>query len=144
MKTVANRDIPGLVRRKAQDVQGYGSMSSFYTPNGIRRGGYTVGWLPKRLVDILQERADSITQVIYSYDTPIAWLDAGEWIYPLVRYTATTGKHQSYVRGDINFEYIPIDCSLGEYERVLNAQLRFVRDGDKLVTRRGHRYTDGS
>lgn len=31
--------------------------------------------------------------VVYSYETPIAWLDGGDEIRPPVKYTATTSKH---------------------------------------------------
>ena len=37
---------------------------------------------------------------IYSYNTPIAWYDPerSEWVVPNVRYSASTGRHQAYVR----------------------------------------------
>lgn len=135
---MAQRDIPNAVKNKALDVEGYGSMWSKSTPNGLRRGGYNLGHLPDRLRKVVMERADSITQVIYSYSTPIAWLDAGEWIVPNVRYSITTGKHQSYL-SVLDYEVVPRDCSKEEYLRVLNAQMRFVRDGDRLITKPGHR-----
>lgn len=131
---VANRDIVGIVKSRALDVEGYGSMWSKSTPEGLRRGGYNLGHLPGHLRKIVMERAGSIVQVIYSYNTPIAWLDAGQWIVPQVRYSPTTGKHQSYLHR-LNSEVIPWDCSEEEYLRVMNAQMSFVRDGDKLVTR---------
>lgn len=131
---VAQRDIVGIVKNRAVDVEGYGSMWSKSTPEGIRRGGWSSGELPSRLAQIMRERDESIVQVIYSYNTPIAWLDAGQWIVPLVRYSVTTGKHQSYL-WELNSEVIPWDCAPDEYMRVLNAQMRFVVDGTKLVTR---------
>ena len=88
----------------------------------------------------MRERDESITQVIYSYSTPIAWLDAGEWIVPDVRYSVTTGKHQSYL-SVLDYELVPWDCSKEEYLRVLNAQMRFVRDGGRLVTKPAHRWS---
>lgn len=137
---VAQRDIVSIVKNRALDVEGYGSMWSKSTPEGLRRGGYNLGHLPHNLRKIVMERADSITQVIYSYNTPIAWLDAGQWIRPLVSYSVTTGKHQGYLWA-LNYELIPWDCPLDEYMRVLNAQMRFVVDGDKLVTKPGHAYS---
>lgn len=137
---VAQRDIVSIVKNRALDVEGYGSMWSKSTPEGLRRGGYNLGYLPDRLRKIVMKRADSITQVIYSYNTPIAWLDAGQWIVPQVSYSATTGKHQSYL-WPLNAEIIPWDCALDEYMRVMNAQMRFVADGGRLVTKPGHAFS---
>ena len=130
----AQRNIVRIVKSRAVDVQGYGSMWSKSTPEGIRRGGYSLGYFPKRLREIFKERGDSIVQVIYSYDTPIAWLDAGQWIVPDVSYSPTTGRHQSYL-SVLDYELVPWDCSMEEYLRVLNAQMRFVRDGGRLITK---------
>lgn len=88
----------------------------------------------------MHKREDSIVQVIYSYNTPIAWLDAGQWIRPLVSYSVTTSKHQSYL-WPLNAEVIPWDCALDEYMRVLNAQMRFVVEGGRLITKPGHRWS---
>ena len=45
---------------------------------------------------------DKIDYVVYSYNTPIAWhvksATFNEWIYPDVRYSPTTGRHQSKIR----------------------------------------------
>lgn len=140
VQRMAQRDIPYAVKCRALDVEGYGSMWSKSTPEGLRRGGYNLGYLPDRLRKIVMERADSIVQVIYSYSTPIAWLDAGQWIVPDVSYSPTTGKHQSYL-SVLGYELVPWDCSKEEYLRVLNAQMRFVRDGGRLITKPGHRWS---
>ena len=129
----AHRNIVSIVKSRAVDVEGYGSMWSRSTPRGLHRGGYNLGYLPKRLREIFKERGDSIVQVIYSYDTPIAWLDAGQWIVPDVSYSATTGKHQSYL-SVLDYELVPWDCPLDEYLRVLNAQMRYIRSGSGLKT----------
>jgi len=43
--------------------------------------------------------AGKIVYSVWSYATPIAWLVEGEgWIVPPVKYSRTTGRHQSYVR----------------------------------------------
>lgn len=130
----AQRNIVSIVKDRAVDIEGYGSMRSRSTPKGIRRGGWSSGELPRKLTQIMREREDSIVQVIYSYDTPIAWLDAGQWIVPDVSYSPTTGKHQSYLHV-LGYELVPWDCSMEEYLRVLNAQMRFVRDGGRLITK---------
>lgn len=139
VQKMAQRDIPYAVKYRAADIEGYGSMWTKSTPEGIRRGGWSSGELPTRLARIMRERDDSIVQVIYSYLTPIAWLDAGQWIVPLVSYSITTGKHQSYL-SVLDYELVPWDCSLDEYLRVLNAQMRFVVDGGRLVTKPGHAF----
>lgn len=79
------------------------------------------------------ERANSIVQVIYSYNTPIAWLDAGQWIVPNVSYRPTSGKHQSYL-SVLEYELVPWDRSKEEYLRVLNAQMRYIRSWSVLKT----------
>ena len=130
----AQRNIVSIVKSRAVDVEGYGSMWSRSTPEGLHRGGYELGYLPDRLRKIVMERGDSIVQVIYSYDTPIAWLDAGQWIVPDVSYSPTSGKHQGHLHV-LDYELVPWDCSMEEYLRVLNAQMRFVRDGGRLITK---------
>jgi hypothetical protein len=43
--------------------------------------------------------ADAPFYVVYSYDTPIAWVTlAGEVVIPDVRYSATTSQHQAAAR----------------------------------------------
>ena len=121
VKKVSNRSVPDYAQF-GQDVDGYGAMWTRSTPMGIRRGGYRVGHLPHRLAQILSERADSIVQVIYSYGTPIAWLDAGAWVVPDVRYSVTTGKHQGYLWSLSARTSIPADVSLTGYLRILNGQ----------------------
>lgn len=42
---------------------------------------------------------DAPTYVLFSYATPIAWrTDQGEWVVPDVKYSVTTGRHQSIAR----------------------------------------------
>lgn len=133
MYRTANRSIPARAARGI-DAQGYGSLSTRSTPEGIRRGGYSVGHLPHRLATIMRERADSIVQVIYSYGTPIAWLDAGAWIIPDVRYSATTGKHQGYLWSLSGRVSVPRDVSPQGYMRLLNGQDLY--SGGKLYSPR--------
>lgn len=129
-KTVANRDVASFAAY-GRDVDGYGATWTRSAPNGIRRGGYQTGYLPARLARIMSERADTIVQVIYSYGTPIAWLDAGTWVVPAVSYSPTTGKHQGYLYALTGREDIPADCALDEYLRVLNGQMRYHRFAGK-------------
>lgn len=133
MFRTANRLIPTCAARGI-DAEGYGALSTRSTPEGIRRGGYSVGHLPRRLAAIMRERADSIVQVIYSYGTPIAWLDAGAWIIPDVRYSVTTGRHQGYLWRLSGLVLVPADVSLTGYLRILNGQ--DIYSGGKLYSPR--------
>ena len=121
MYRTANRSIPAVAARGI-DAEGYGSLSTRSTPHGINRGGYQTGRLPHRLASIMRERADSIVQVIYSYGTPIAWLDAGAWIIPDVSYSVTTAKHQGHLWSLSARVSVPADVSLTGYMRLLNGQ----------------------
>ena len=101
-----------------------------------RRGTFTtdmaparlyLGYLPSKLKDILRERfrQGAVVQVIYSYSTPIAWLDAGAWIIPNVRYSATTSsKHQSQLHRLPGAICIPRDEGMNGYMGLLNGTKR--------------------
>ena len=101
-----------------------------------RRGTFTTdtapawlyfGYLPSKLKDILRERfrQGAVVQVIYSYGTPIAWLDAGAWIIPNVRYSATTStKHQSQLYRLPGAIRIPWDEGMNGYMGLLNGTKR--------------------
>lgn len=45
-----------------------------------------------------KESAKRADYVLYSYQTPIAWVVAGEWTIPPVKYSVTTTNHQGTVR----------------------------------------------
>lgn len=120
----------------ARDAEGYGNMSTVHAPGGLGYRGFWVGHLPYRLARILHERRDHITQVIYSYSTPIAWLDDNIWIIPDVRYSATSGRHQSYLwrlsgynrhsNGYASRASVPFDISLRAYMRILDGKMYYV------------------
>ena len=131
MTTCANYDIPTFAAY-GKDADGYGSMWTRSCPMGARFTG-PLGHLPKRLQEIMRARVATITTVIYSYGTPIAWFDAGQWILPDVSYSVTTGKHQGYC-WRLRPAQIPWDCSLDEYMRVLNGQMRFIGRGKDMRT----------
>ena len=123
---VANRSVPSYAAQ-GREVQGYGSMSS------ERISGYvSTGYLPPKVVRVLRERArgGNVDMVIFSYATPIAWRDNGVWVRPLVSYSATTGKHQSYLWA-LDIQGVPADVSLGEYGRVIAGKMIF--SGNKTV-----------
>lgn len=92
----------------------------------------THGWLPSRLSAVLCERRRHITQVIYSYRTPIAWLDDGTWVVPDVRYSVMTStQHQSQLWMLPHPVRVVADTVLQEYLRVLRGQMVYA--GDRTV-----------
>lgn len=127
---VTNRDIVGLAIAGRNAKTATGNMSTdHYRPEFTRSVAPHCGYLPQRLRDILDAsfRAGAIDQVIYSYSTPIAWRDNGQWIIPRVTYSQTTSsKHQSQLYRLSNAEYIPWDCSMEEYLRVIAGFMRYV------------------
>jgi len=95
---------------------------NFWTTNDTKYG--PTGHLPSRLAAILRARSAHIAQVIYSYSTPIAWLDNGVWIVPNVTYSATTSsKHQSQLRWARN---LPWDAGMDEYLQVIAGATKYV------------------
>lgn len=61
------------------------------------------GRLPQNYVEYLttgQNMPDSI-YVVYSYNTPIAWLIGEEWVVPAQTYTHTTTQHQNVIKSAI-------------------------------------------
>ena len=121
VRTVANRDLPYVVRNAPPvEVNGYGALS--YTPTG-----HGSGYLPSRLVDLYCSARSR--PMIYSYGTPIAWFQDGKWIVPAVTYSATTAKHQSYVRRSLDYVLIPADCSATLLARLISGADVYHRDG---------------
>lgn len=133
VRNCTNADIVTHAQFGRDAVTTSGNMSTdAYRAGFSRAGAPYVGYLPRRLQGILHERfrAGAIVQVIYSYATPIAWLDAGCWIIPEVSYSVTTGgKHQSQLYR-LRGEYIPRDAGLDEYMQVLNGRTRYAYHGD--------------
>jgi hypothetical protein len=64
---------------------------------------YPVGWLPSWWVS--QLRVDQPSYVVWSYETPIAWYGDRGWVCPDVKYSVTTGKHQSAVLHQLPHDY---------------------------------------
>lgn len=95
------------------------------------------GHLPKRLREILSERgrAGHIRQIIYSYSTPIAWLDGDVWIRPDVSYSTTTStRHQSQLWHLPTVRYIPGDAGMDEYMQVVGGHAVYSPGYGRLGT----------
>lgn len=128
-----NHDIAVLALNGRTGHTTTGNMSTRNTPAGIFRGGYSEGILPYRLVSILRDRAEHITQIVYSYSTPIAWLDSGVWIRPDVTYSTTTSaKHQSQLYR-LSTRSIPWDAGMDEYLAVLEGRTVYTRRYGRAV-----------
>ena len=108
------------------------------------------GQLPSGWATILDAafREGRISQVIYSYSTPIAWHDSRYgWIIPVVSYSITTSsKHQTHLyrlRGQ--HIAVPYDASAAEIQRVLDGLMSFTTNasGKFTGTIAGTNYTPG-
>ena len=122
MHTTNNSGIVPAAMRGINATNGRGTFTTDTTP-----GYLYLGYLPSKLKDILRERfrQGAVVQVIYSYGTPIAWLDAGAWIIPDVRYSATTSsKHQSQLHRLPGAIRIPWDEGMNGYMGLLNGTKR--------------------
>lgn len=105
----------------------------------------SIGHMPKPWARLISDRARdrAVLRVIYSYNTPIAWLDRDYgWIIPIVRYSATTSsKHQSQLyrlRG--RHIYMPWDATPEDVQRVMDGKMIF--NGDRN-THPGPNYIEG-
>lgn len=75
--------------------QSHGAMAAYhYTPN--RTGRLPMEWVNAYRAD---RENPGISYVVYSYNTPIAWVRAdGETVIPDVGYSVTTTRHQGLCR----------------------------------------------
>lgn len=71
-----------------------------FNTNGAMRGDsgtyQSLGELPTDWRNAIYN--DNPSYVVYSYATPIAWKCERGWVIPPVTYSATTSRHQSFVR----------------------------------------------
>ena len=133
-KNLNNDQIVGAALRGEDAVTKSGNMSTDAYRVGFGRLIPYQGQLPKPWVSVLGEafRAGRVSQVIYSYSTPIAWLDRDYgWIIPRVTYSVTTSvKHQSQLYR-LNGRHIsaPWDATAEDMRRVLTGELSFTYKG---------------
>ena len=132
MSRVNNSDIvPAAIKgKRAQNSTGY-----------FRTDRERVEWSNynhPRIRAILNERRDSITQVIYSYATPIAWKDGNVWVIPEERHSATTSsQHQGRLWSLPNAVRIPEDASMQNYRDILRGYIRLDWRGRHRVMVKG-------
>jgi hypothetical protein len=92
------------------------------------------GNMPKAWARLYNERvhAGMVSQAVYSYSTPIAWLDSEHgWIIPDVSYSVTTSvKHQSKLyRLKGRTVSAPWDATAEDMRRVLSGEIVFTSKG---------------
>lgn len=97
-------------------------------------------WFPSNLMRLFNENHENITQVVYSFATPIFWFhktgedkngnSQGVWVNPAISYSGFTGRHKNTL-WKLDTELIPVDCGLEEYLRVVNKKMRFIHHPEK-------------
>ena len=109
---VTNREAVGKIARREDFANSTGS----FTGKGIgaHPTGSRFGWLPEWADRELSKVGWAY--VVFSYATPIGWFDyrRGTWVMPRVRYSATTSRHQGWLRqaiGDGPVEYPSYDSA---------------------------------
>lgn len=138
--------------RTNQDIVRYAQQGMFArTSTGAMSTEHTKypssGRLPRAFRHLLSEAisARRVSQVIYSYSTPIAWLDSEHgWIIPDVSYSITTStKHQTHLyRLKGRRISLPYDATEEDAVRVLRGELMFTYNstGVAVGTKPGPNY----
>lgn len=153
LKNQTNSAIVGHALRGVDAQTTTGNMSTDSYRVGYSRWTPFEGQLPKVWCRVLSAafRAGTVSQVIYSYSTPIAWKIEGRgWIIPEVTYSPTTSsKHQTHLY-QLRGEHIvlPFDATEEDAQRVLDGRMEFVRGtGSRyntvVSTRPGPNYIPG-
>lgn len=91
-----------------RDIRGHLARREAFTGNSMsaRRGDPWIN--PGRLAPVwaahlrADENDPGVEYVVFSYDTPIAWVRRdGVAVIPLVRYSRTTSRHQNLARTEL-------------------------------------------
>ena len=97
MKIITNSDAPDYIRERRDFQNTTGSLYARTATDVL--DGYLTGYLPHEERDRLRAAiAERPTYIVYSYNTPIGWMEAEGWHIPEVRYSSTTSRHQSLTR----------------------------------------------
>lgn len=141
VRNLNNDQIIGAALRGENATTKTGNMSTdAYTVGHSRFTPYQ-GSLPKAWARVLSEafHAGRISQVIYSYSTPIAWHDSEHgWIIPIVTYSVTTSnRHQSQLWKISTAKRIllPWDATHEDAQRVMDRKMYFANNGRGVATR---------
>lgn len=134
-KNQTNSQIVPLAMRGGEGETTTGNMSTnAYRAGFTRCGAPYHGSLPRAWRTWLDSRfnAGAITQVIYSYSTPIAWFDVNYgWTIPDETYSVTTSaKHQTHLwRTTGRRVAVPYDATPEDLRRVMDGEMHFVTKG---------------
>jgi len=128
MRTTNDQVIPVFLKTGEVVENTSGSFRALTGKPGYVGGYYSSDWLTDRLANIVNTRRENIRAVIYSYSTPIAWLDGDVWVVPDAKYSATTStKHATHLWKLPNRVWIPADCGVGdEYEAFISRRSRYT------------------
>lgn len=149
-KNLTNAGIIGCAVRGENAMTTTGNMSTDHFEIGHSRFTPYCGHLSEAWASVLSDgfAGGHVSQVIYSYSTPIAWHDARYgWVIPIARYSATTSsKHQSqlYMLPGRHI-LIPWDATADDAQRVMERKMYFANDGRGRATRTfpGPNYVEG-
>ena len=101
MKIITNSDAPAYISERLRFQNTTGSLYARTATDIV--DGYLTGSLPPDECDRLRQAiAERPTYIVYSYNTPIGWLESDGWHIPDVRYSVTTSRHQSKLRQGAN------------------------------------------
>lgn len=130
-KNQTNSQIVALALRGIEGETTTGNMSTeriVSTYYAYRTGNMPNVWAALYAERVREAKAD---RVIYSYSTPIAWLDRDYgWVIPSVTYSTTTStRHQTHLwrLGGTTY-YMPWDATAEDARRVLAGELVFLRN----------------
>lgn len=134
---LTNDEVVTAAREGRHGHNGRVSFQTYPVDGFSARFGYSaphIGWMPESWENIYRERfgAGKVSQVLVSFQTTIAWLDADYgWIMPDVTYsTITSSKHQSPGgRLLATRPAMPADATLEDARRVLSGELVFTSKG---------------
>lgn len=135
-----------IVALAMMGIEGETTTGNMSTETRYRLGyAGSTGHMPKSWTTLYRKRnaEHAISTVIYSYNTPIAWLDRDYgWIIPIVSYSITTSsKHQTHLyrlRG--RHIYMPGDATPEDAQRVLDGKMVFNGDRNTFP---GPNYVEG-
>lgn len=136
MRTNLNNDqiVPAAMRGESARTKNGNMSTDAYRADFGRYGAPYRGSLAKVWARWLDSRfkAGAISQVIYSYSTPIAWFDVQYgWTIPAESYSTTTsGKHQTHLWRTTGTTYaIPHDATDEDVRRVFDGEMYFTYKG---------------
>lgn len=139
VRNLNNDQIVGAALRGENAETKTGNMSTLRVTSTYF--AYHKGNMPKVWHRIYADgvRAAMVDQVIYSYETPIAWLDREHgWVIPIVTYSPTTSsKHQSQLwkLREARRILLPWDATHEDAQRVMDGRMYFANNGRGVATR---------